>query len=308
VKRIHESFRGNRNGVGTLTRCVDEKLNWRFEGPLRDRKRDGCGIFTWPNGHCVQREYSDGMLVSEAPAELTDAVRVAASEQVRERTTELDLRAEQLRVDQARREAVAEQLEDRAAAAVTAANTHFTDMQRREQEAAEQSRTDLELELATMRTRQDSALATVRATQEEELEGLRLAHEAAVQTSRLALAEERRRLDEDIAASKKYEEVVTGWVKVNAGGTHYETSVETLMRGGESYFSPILAGQFKDTRDQEGNITFRLDCDGPSFRTVLDFLRTGQLPDDLSAAEIISLNHTASFLQLSDLLTALESR
>jgi len=74
-------------------------------------------------------------------------------------------------------------------------------------------------------------------------------------------------------------------IKLNIGGTRYETSAATLTRYENSYFGVLLSGRFELERDEEDGSIF-LDRNGAIFGTVLEFLRTGvaRMPDTASEA------------------------
>ncbi|RHY39875.1 hypothetical protein DYB34_011857 [Aphanomyces astaci] len=63
-------------------------------------------------------------------------------------------------------------------------------------------------------------------------------------------------------------------ITLNVGGTTFQTSKDTLLRGGGTYFHALLgSGQWKP----EGGEGYFLDLDPTLFRRVLFFLRTGKI-------------------------------
>ncbi|RHZ02909.1 hypothetical protein DYB35_013516, partial [Aphanomyces astaci] len=63
-------------------------------------------------------------------------------------------------------------------------------------------------------------------------------------------------------------------ITLNVGGTTFQTSKDTLLRGGGTYIHSLLgSGQWKP----EGGEGYFLDLDPTLFRRVLFFLRTGKI-------------------------------
>jgi len=45
--------------------CLNNKFNGKYEGIYNKALKHGCGIFTWPSGLKMMREYENGKLISE---------------------------------------------------------------------------------------------------------------------------------------------------------------------------------------------------------------------------------------------------
>jgi len=75
-------------------------------------------------------------------------------------------------------------------------------------------------------------------------------------------------------------------VGLNIGGVKYLTTKETLLKGGENFFTSLLAGRIPTLKDNHGN--YFIDRNGKLFAPILDLLRTGELtiPQDLTLEQI----------------------
>lgn len=91
-----------------------------------------------------------------------------------------------------------------------------------------------------------------------------------LQTERAQL--ERERADFQKISGQVEEQVRSGEhvVKLNIGGTHYETTRSTLARS--RYFEALLSGRYADPASAEGGRVF-VDRDGALFAPILAFLR-----------------------------------
>ena len=74
-------------------------------------------------------------------------------------------------------------------------------------------------------------------------------------------------------------------VKLNVGGSRFETTLSTLTRHPESMLAAMFSGRHEVPQDEDGYVF--IDRDGTHFHTVLNFLRTGILnvPPSRKAAE-----------------------
>lgn len=64
-------------------------------------------------------------------------------------------------------------------------------------------------------------------------------------------------------------------VKLNVGGTHFETTLVTLTSTSDSMLAAMFSGRFTLPNDREGRVF--IDRDGKRFRYILNFLRDGTL-------------------------------
>lgn len=71
-------------------------------------------------------------------------------------------------------------------------------------------------------------------------------------------------------------------IKLNVGGRIFMTSKETLIGNNDNFFFPLVNGDFKATKDENG--AYFIDRNGDYFAPILDFLRHGKLiiPDNMN--------------------------
>ena len=76
-------------------------------------------------------------------------------------------------------------------------------------------------------------------------------------------------------------------VKLNVGGVKFETTVSTLTKHSDSFFSAAFSGIHEVRLDAEGY--YFIDRDGAHFNSILNFLRAGKLrmPSDAQDAEAL---------------------
>ncbi len=76
-------------------------------------------------------------------------------------------------------------------------------------------------------------------------------------------------------------------VKLNVGGVKFETTVSTLTKHSDSFFSAAFSGIHEVRLDAEGY--YFIDRDGAHFNSILNFLRAGKLrmPSDAEDAEAL---------------------
>lgn len=92
-------------------------------------------------------------------------------------------------------------------------------------------------------------------------------------------------------------------VTLNVGGVLYTTTSSTLLQFGDSMLGAMFSGRHRVlSRDRDGNLF--IDRDGPMFRHVLNFLRTGRLtlPGDFRDHDM--LEDEADFYQIEPLVEA----
>ena len=115
------------------------------------------------------------------------------------------------------------------------------------------------------------------------------------------LREEQESID---AMSKKLDQVhFSSTVKLNVGGQHFTTSVQTLTKDPNSMLAAMFSGRFDMKPSEDGS--FFIDRDGTHFRFILNFLRTGKLTLPEGATFIKELEEEAEFYQIQGLIDAL---
>ena len=104
--------------------------------------------------------------------------------------------------------------------------------------------------------------------------------------------------------SKKLDQVhFSSTVKLNVGGQHFTTSVQTLTKDPNSMLAAMFSGRFDMKPSEDGS--FFIDRDGTHFRFILNFLRTGRLTLPEGATFIKELEEEAEFYQIQGLIDAL---
>ena len=105
--------------------------------------------------------------------------------------------------------------------------------------------------------------------------------------------------------SKKMESMhFSSTVKLNVGGHHFTTSIQTLTRDPDSMLAAMFSGRFEMKPSKDG--TFFIDRDGTYFRFILNYLRDGKLslPDGATFLEEIATE--AEFYQIQGILDELQ--
>ena len=114
------------------------------------------------------------------------------------------------------------------------------------------------------------------------------------------LHEEQKSID---AMSKKLDQVhFLSTVKLNVGGQHFTTSVQTLTNYPNSMPAAMFSGRFDMKPSEDGS--FFIDRDGTQFRFILNFLRTGKLTLPEGATFTKELEEEAEFYQIQGLIDA----
>ena len=93
-------------------------------------------------------------------------------------------------------------------------------------------------------------------------------------------------------------------VKLNVGGHHFTTSIQTLTKDPDSMLAAMFSGRFDMKPSKDGS--FFIDRDGTYFRFILNYLRDGRLslPDGATFLEEIAAE--AEFYQMQGILDELE--
>ena len=93
-------------------------------------------------------------------------------------------------------------------------------------------------------------------------------------------------------------------VKLDVGGQHFTTTVQTLTKDPNSMLAAMFSGKFEMKPSEDGS--FFIDRDGTHFRFILNFLRTGKLTLPEGATFTKELEEEAEFYQIQGLVDALK--
>lgn len=121
--------------------------------------------------------------------------------------------------------------------------------------------------------------------------------DAEVERNRMMLEvrAERRKLDELLETLPRVCHQMQGHIKLNIGGSVFETSTDTLQAS--HWFSTLLSGKFQVKLDPRGAVF--VDRDGTNFKVILNFLRMGANAfkgSDLSAQQKITADRRGGVL------------
>ena len=92
-------------------------------------------------------------------------------------------------------------------------------------------------------------------------------------------------------------------VKLNVGGQHFTTSLQTLTRDPNSMLAAMFSGRHEVQTTEDGS--FFIDRDGTYFRFILNYLRNGELILPDGATFLKELEAEAKFYQLQGILDEL---
>jgi len=95
-------------------------------------------------------------------------------------------------------------------------------------------------------------------------------------------------------------------VKLNVGGQHFTTSVQTLRKDPNSMLAVMFSGKFDIKPSEDG--TFFIDRDGTYFRFILNYLRNGELILPEGATFLKELEAEAKFYQIQGILDELKAK
>ena len=105
--------------------------------------------------------------------------------------------------------------------------------------------------------------------------------------------------------SKKLEHVhFSSTVKLNVGGHHFTTSVQTLTKDPNSMLAAMFSGKFDMKPSEDG--TFFIDRDGTHFRFILNYLRSGELVLPEGATCHKELDAEANFYQIQGIVNQIK--
>ena len=85
-------------------------------------------------------------------------------------------------------------------------------------------------------------------------------------------------------------------VKLNVGGSKFETTLSTLTRYPDSMLGAMFSGRHEVPPDDEGYVF--IDRDGTHFRAILNFLRTGFVDQPRSEQAANELKRELEYYQL----------
>ena len=116
------------------------------------------------------------------------------------------------------------------------------------------------------------------------------------------LHQEREEFD---AMSKRVADVhFSATVKLNVGGHHFTTTVQTLTKDPNSMLAGMFSGKFDTQPSEDGS--FFIDRDGTQFRFILNYLRDGKLNLPEGATFHRELEAEATFYQIQGILEELK--
>jgi len=111
----------------------------------------------------------------------------------------------------------------------------------------------------------------------------------------------RARTSQFIPWSARHKIMMNELVRLNVGGERYTTTRATLTRYPRSMLGAMFGGTLLATSVDEHGCFF-IDRDGPTFRYVLNFLRSGRLSLPIEFNQLDLLAVEADFYQLEDLI------
>ncbi|ELR14880.1 K+ channel tetramerization subfamily protein [Acanthamoeba castellanii str. Neff] len=128
--------------------------------------------------------------------------------------------------------------------------------------------------------------------------------ETTLAADRESLDEERQALAEEKLKMNNLQEFASRKVKLNVGGTYFQTSLTTLTQV-PSMFSAMFSGKYRMEADEDG--CYFIDRDPTHFRYVLNFLRDSRIevPVEGSKALVRELLAEAEFYQVEGLIALL---
>ena len=107
------------------------------------------------------------------------------------------------------------------------------------------------------------------------------------------------------AMSKQLDQVhFSSTVKLNIGGQHFVTSVQTLRKDPNSMLAAMFSGKFDTKPSEDGS--FFIDRDGTHFRFILNYLRDGELILPEGATALKQFQKEAEFYQIQGILDELK--
>ena len=109
------------------------------------------------------------------------------------------------------------------------------------------------------------------------------------------------------AMSEKLEHVhFSSTIKLNVGGHHFTTSLQTLTKDPNSMLAAMFSGKFEMKPSEDG--AFFIDRDGTHFRFILNYLRNGELILPEGATFLKELEAEANFYQIQGIVDELKPK
>ena len=124
----------------------------------------------------------------------------------------------------------------------------------------------------------------------------------ALRVQQESVQQERQQLETMKAAVDGNIEQVKRRVKLNVGGSKFETTLSTLTRHPDSMLAVMFSGRHEVPQDDDGYVF--IDRDGTHFRIILNFLRTGALDVPTSQKAASELTRELQYYQLDTCVEA----
>ncbi|KAI1702975.1 poly-adenylate binding protein, unique domain-containing protein [Ditylenchus destructor] len=90
------------------------------------------------------------------------------------------------------------------------------------------------------------------------------------------------------------------WVRLNVGGKVFQTTKDTLSRYPDSFLARLVNSGIPSDKDESG--AYLIDADPEHFRTILNYLRRGQVTLDSSKVILGDLLREADFFNIEPLV------
>ena len=110
--------------------------------------------------------------------------------------------------------------------------------------------------------------------------------------------------EEDSMSNRAADVHFSATVKLNVGGHHFTTTVQTLRKDPNSMLAAMFSGKFDTQPSEDGS--FFIDRDGTHFRFILNFLRDGKLILPEGATFHKELEAEATFYQIQGVVEELK--
>ena len=124
----------------------------------------------------------------------------------------------------------------------------------------------------------------------------------ALRVQQESVQQERQQLETMKAAVDGNIEQFKRRVKLNVGGSKFETTLSTLTRHPDSMLAVMFSGRHEVPQDDDGYVF--IDRDGTHFRIILNFLRTGALDVPTSQKAASELTRELQYYQLDTCVEA----